>query len=269
MSIQRLEVSNPVYTPENTQYLTIHSSHLKRRQDVTIYNVNAKGKHVPIIILMHGVYGNHWVWTHLGGIDKVFEDIKASHSINEFILVMPSDGGLLDGSAYLPTISHGNFEKWIMEDVLTAVIETVENADNQSNLYLSGLSMGGYGALRLGFKYADKVKAISVHSAITKLAEMRLFTDVDLSNYRCENSEESNIIYWGEKGLSHNKMLPALRFDCGTDDTLYPGNIAFAYALSSLNIKYQFNSFKGSHTWEYWHTHIANTFLFFDQQERL
>lgn len=268
MTIERLEVSNPAYTPENTQYLTIHSSHLGRRHDVTVYNVNAKGKHVPIIILMHGVYGNHWVWTHLGGIDKVFEKVKAIYEINDFILVMPSDGGLLDGSAYLPTTEHGDFEQWIMDDVLTAVIETVKNVDSKSNLYLSGLSMGGYGALRMGFKYADKVAAISVHSPITAIEEISLFSHVDLINYDCEHSQESNILYWAKCCLSDNKNLPSLRFDCGKQDKLYQGNVAFSKMLDNLNIEHQFDSFSGEHSWEYWHKYAEQSFLFFDQHEQ-
>lgn len=269
MAIKRLEVSNPAYTPENTQFLTVHSSYLGRRHDVSIYNVNAQGKNVPIIILMHGVYGNHWVWTNLGGIDKVYEQVKAQQGINDFILVMPSDGGLHDGSAYLPTLNNGNYEQWIIDDVLSAVIETVPSATTQSNLYLSGLSMGGYGALRLGIKYADKVAGISAHSSITQLPEINLFTDVDLTTYQCENSEEANILYWAKHWLTTNKaMLPPLRFDCGKDDILFQGNITFANALKALNIEHQFDTFDGEHAWEYWHEHVATTFAFFDQQEK-
>lgn len=269
MAIKRLEVSNPAYTPTNTQFLTIHSSHLGRRHDVSIYNVNAKGKKVPIIILMHGVYGNHWVWTNLGGIDKVYEQVKAQQGISDFILVMPSDGGLHDGSAYLPTTHNGNYEQWIMDDVLSAVIETVPSASAQSNLYLSGLSMGGYGALRLGIKHADKIAGISAHSSITQLAEINLFTDINLATYQCENSEEANIIYWVKHWLATNKeTLPPLRFDCGKNDELFQGNIAFDKALNDLNIEHQFDIFDGEHAWEYWHEHVAKTFAFFDQQEK-
>lgn len=270
MTIKRLEVSNPEYTPNNTQFLTIHSSHLERRHDVSIYNVNAKGENVPIIILMHGVYGNHWVWTNLGGIDKVYEQVKAQQGIKDFILVMPSDGGLHDGSAYLPTLNNGNYEQWIMDDVLSAVIETVPNATTQSNLYLSGLSMGGYGALRLGMKYADKVAGISAHSSITKLPEINLFTDINLANYECENSEEANILYWVKHWLKTDKTnLPPLRFDCGKNDILFQGNVAFNKALNELAIDHQFDIFDGEHAWQYWHEHVAKTFVFFDQQEKV
>lgn len=265
MAIKRLEVSNPKFTPQNTQFVTVHSSHLGRRHDISVYNAHAQGENLPIIILMHGVYGNHWVWMNLGGIHNVYEQVKKAQGLGEFILVMPSDGGLHDGSAYLPTTNQGNYEQWIMDDVLSAVIETVPAASTQSNLYLSGLSMGGYGALRLGIKFADKVTAISAHSSITDIQEINLFTDIEQSLLQCENPEEANINYW----LAQNKnKLPPIRFDCGKDDELFQGNLAFEKTLKNMNIAYQFDIFEGGHAWEYWHEHVAKTFTFFDQHEK-
>ena len=265
MTINRLEISNPRYTADNTQLLTIHSSHLNRRHDVSIYNVNAVGKNVPIILLMHGVYGNHWVWMGLGGIHHVYEQVKAKTEITEFILVMPSDGGLYDGSAYLPTIAQGDYEQWIMDDVINAVIQTVPNASHDSNLYLSGLSMGGYGALRLGVKYADKVSGISAHSSITQLDEINLFTDTPITHYQCVNEQEHSILYWLEKNQT---QLPPLRFDCGKDDILYNGNLSFEKALNARNVTFEFERFDGEHSWEYWHEHIEQTFAFFNRIEK-
>ncbi|MGJ8694492.1 MAG: alpha/beta hydrolase [Thalassotalea sp.] len=261
MAINRLEVSNANYVADNTQLLTIHSSYLNRRHDVSIYNVNASKKNTPIIILMHGVYGNHWVWMGLGGIHKVYDALRAEHQIDDFILVMPSDGGLFDGSAYLPTLAHGNYEQWIMDDVVKAVIQTVPTANEESNLYLSGLSMGGYGALRLGVKYPNQVKGISAHSSITQLHELNKFTETHLEHYQCENEQEHDILYWAQK---HKSSLPPLRFDCGKDDILYQGNLTFKAALEKAEVNFSFDAFDGEHAWAYWHEHIVQTFMFFN-----
>ncbi|WP_133012626.1 alpha/beta hydrolase [Marinomonas flavescens] len=261
MTIKRLEVSNPAYTPNNTQFLTIHSSYLERRHDVSIYNINAQGKDVPIIVLLHGVYGNHWVWMHLGGVHLVYEKLKKANNLGEFVLVMPSDGGLQDGSAYLPTSNHGNYEQWIMEDVLDAVIDNVACVSSNSHIYLTGLSMGGYGALRLGAKYADRISGISAHSAITKLEQICLFTDTPLDQYACLNIEQDNLIFWITENAA---TLPPLRFDCGEDDLLYEANVELHNTLDTLNIKHQFEHFTGEHSWPYWHQHIEQTFQFFN-----
>lgn len=263
MTILRLEVSNPDYSRENTQTLTVYSSHLKRRADVTIYNAQSTGKNVPVVILLHGVYGNNWVWMDLGGVHKVYEQLK-QEGLSEFVLVMPSDGGLWDGSAYLPLKEHGNYEQWIVDDVITAVKQTVNAVSESSNVYITGLSMGGYGALRLGAKYPELFSGISAHSAITKLDDLKHFTETPLNQYQCDNSNESDIIYW----LNNNKNnFPPLRLDCGAEDTLYESNLNFVEQLKSNNIEHHFESLSGCHEWPYWHKNVAKTFHFFDSLE--
>lgn len=265
MTIQRLEVSNPEFTPNNTQMVTVHSSHLKRRHDINFYNVNASGQNLPVIILLHGVYGNSWVWMNLGGIDKAYEKVKAELNIPEFILAMPSDGGRLDGSAYLPSLETGNYEKWIVEDVMDACKQTLDSVTDNSHFYISGLSMGGYGALRLGAKYPNLFKGISAHSAITKLSDMEHFVETPLSEYQCEHSSEADVMYW----LKQNQhQLPKIRFDCGQDDVLHDSNLQFEKQLKEAEIPYLFEQFPGGHEWAYWHLHVQKTVKFFADIEQ-
>lgn len=264
MTILRLETSNPAYARPNTQTLTIHSSHLNRRQDVTIYNAASKSTNLPVVILLHGVYGNHWVWMDLGGVHLVYEQLRAQ-GLGEFILVMPSDGGLWDGSAYLPLGKQGNYEQWIIDDVMAAVKQTVPAATNNSRWYITGLSMGGYGALRLGSKYADKFSGISGHSSITQIGDMKHFVQTPLSQYQCEQPNEESITHWCQLNKA---SLPPIRFDCGTEDVLYKSNLLFKEQLTQLNIPFVFEPLTGSHEWPYWHKNIAKTFSFFDAIEK-
>lgn len=80
-------------------------------------------------------------------------------AIRPFAIAMPSDGLWGDGTAYLP---HREFdaEAWIADDV-PASLGKLFPAMRTERFYLAGLSMGGYGALRLGMKYAHKVKGVS------------------------------------------------------------------------------------------------------------
>lgn len=263
MSILRLEKSNPMYSPDNTCTLTVHSSHLGRRHDISIYNVNAKGNDLPVIILLHGVYGNHWVWMQLGGVHLAYEKVKAESGISDFVLVMPSDGGLLDGSAYLP-LAQGNYEQWIMDDVIAAVTQSLAQVSVNSRLYITGLSMGGYGALRLGGKFAQRFNGVAAHSSITELSDLRYFVKTPLSNYDCADSNEGNIVYWMEK---NKDILPPLQFDCGSDDILFKSNCRFNESLTALGVEHQFEIFDGGHEWPYWHQHVQRDFLFFSKIE--
>lgn len=263
MTVKRTERSNPEYARDNTLTLTLHSSHLERRQDVTIYNPYSQKENLPVVLLLHGVYGNNWVWMDLGGAHLVYEKLR-QQGLSEFVLVMPSDGGIWEGSAYLP-LQQGNFEQWIMDDVITAVKNNVNAVSAASNCYITGLSMGGYGALRLGAKFADRFKGITSHSAITKISDMALFTDTPLSHYHTQNENEGDILYWCEK---NRQQLPPIRLDCGEQDELFRSNQQLVVALNNASIPHKFEVHHGGHEWPYWHQHLHTTLGFFDDIER-
>ncbi|WP_086932630.1 alpha/beta hydrolase [Agarilytica rhodophyticola] len=264
MAVIRVEASNPEFSPNNTMYYTLHSSFLDGRSDVCIYNVLAEGSDVPIIFLLHGVYGSQWVWMHLGGVHHVYERLR-HQGLGDFILVMPSDGGYKAGSAYLPiATSEGvkNYEAWIIEDVRASVIENVCNVSNKSKIYLCGLSMGGYGALRLGAKYVDLIHGISAHSAVTNLDDLAHFLDYSINVYIGQDHMETSIIHWL---LSNSECLPPIRFDCGLSDRLIQSNINLSKKLTDEGISHIFEKNNGGHNWSYWHTNIAKTLCFFNR----
>ncbi|WP_049720974.1 alpha/beta hydrolase [Gilvimarinus polysaccharolyticus] len=264
MSLQQIEQSGSSLSATNQAILTVHASSLNGRGTISCYNVNSKQQDIPIVILLHGVYGDHWVWNELGGVHQVYQRLRANGQLDDMILVMPGDGSYYAGSGYLPLQAGPNAEQWIVTDVLEAVIRSIHGASKNSNVYLSGLSMGGYGALRLGAKYPDKFQGISAHSAITQLQELSLFINEALSIYRCEASREPDILYWMQR---HRHQLPPLRFDCGQDDPLHSGNLAFSQQLKHDNIKHSFTSLEGAHEWSYWNTNVERSLLFFQNLE--
>ena len=138
---------------------------------------------LPIVILLHGVYGGACSWVLNGQAHNVLEKLTLQDEIRPMILAMPSDGMWGDGSGYLPH-SGIDFEKWIAEDVPKAIYEKVEQSSDKQPIFISGLSMGGFGALRIGIKYHHLFSGISGHSSITSLEQMALFVEEHLDNYR-------------------------------------------------------------------------------------
>tara|TARA_B100000519_G_C14254116_1_gene444127 strand:+ start:1981 stop:2778 length:798 start_codon:yes stop_codon:yes gene_type:complete len=263
MSILRLEVSNNTYTPEKLQLVTVHSDNLNGRRDISIYNAYTTKNDIPVVMLLHGVYGNNWVWMNLGGVHHVYESLR-KQGLTEFVLVMPSDGGLWDGSGYLPLGEHGNYEAWITDDVRVAVTETVSAVSNNSNWYITGLSMGGYGALRLGAKHPALYKGISAHSSITSLNDFSHFVNYPTTWYQCSDVNEANLVYWFEKNY---RLMPPVRLDCGKQDELFTSNQLFIKELFGKGIELQYAWLDGGHEWRYWHQNVERTFWFFNQLE--
>ena len=119
--------------------------------------------------------------------------------------------------------------------------------------------MGGYGALRLGGKYPERFSAISAHSAITRISEMKDFVEEPLSEYlQCARQEELDVLFF-LKAADH---LPKLRFDCGVDDSLLAGNRKLHSELLALGIDHEYQEYSGGHEWKYWQKHVEQTLLF-------
>lgn len=255
------EISNPEFESNNLRFITVKTSNLKGRGDICVFVPSGENlKNIPIITLLHGVYGSAWIWAHKAGVHFTAMKMMNEGSIQPMVIAMPSDGLWGDGSAYLPHSSF-NFEKWIVEDVIEATIENIACTSSKSNLFISGLSMGGYGALRLGAKYANKYKGISGHSSITNIDQINLFVEESKANYKQDIKANEDVFAI----MNQNKEnLPPIRFDCGINDLLIEHNRALHHKLTKAKIDHNYQEFEGSHEWEYWKDHIKDTFLFFN-----
>ena len=255
------EISNPEFEANNLRFITVKTPNLQGRGDICVFVPPIKDlKDVPIVTLLHGVYGSAWIWAHKAGVHFTALRLMEEGILEPMVLAMPSDGLWGDGSAYL---SHNdkNFESWIVDDVIAAVIENIACTSNKSELFISGLSMGGYGALRLGAKYPTKYKAISGHSSITHKNQMSLFVEEGISNYDQRNSKEEGVF---ELLLINKSNLPYIRFDCGKDDILIEHNRKLHKDLKSNSIPHLYQEFEGKHEWPYWEEHVKDTLLFFN-----
>lgn len=263
MRFRTIKVSDPRFESDNLRYITVKTSNLKGRGNICVFVPNgAKDADIPMVILLHGVYGSANSWSQMAGAHRTAQRLIDAKKIRPMILVMPSDGLWGDGSAYLPH-HEMNFEKWICEDVPDAVKEGIPQAKNSQTLFIAGLSMGGFGALRLGAKYPEKFAAISGLSSITSLDQMPLFVEEPLEGYKQHDPIDESVFLTMKK---NQDRLPPVRFDCGSSDLLIEHNRLLHSQLVSENIPHLYEEFEGEHEWGYWEKHLVDTLLFFDKQ---
>lgn len=258
-----VEISDPAYEQEGLRVGTVKSRALGRRADVSLW-VPSAPKIDKLLILLHGVYGSHWVWSQKGGVHRTAQRMMDAGEIASMVIAMPSDGLGRDGSGYLTHPQAEDAEQWIVDEVPVIARLAAPALSSDAKISIAGLSMGGYGALRLGAKYADRFSAISAHSAITDVREMQSFAEEPVSEYlRCGPREELSAIYWLKR---HRSQLPKIRFDCGVDDRLIEANRALDRALQTEAIAHIYEEFAGSHEWPYWQKHVAETLRFTGEQ---
>ncbi|KXX66566.1 alpha/beta hydrolase family protein [Flammeovirga sp. SJP92] len=258
------ELSNPKFEMDGLRFITVKTNNLKGRGDICVFVPEGDHKDLPIVTLLHGVYGSAWIWCMMGGAHVTANRLIKEGKIKPVILAMPSDGLWGDGSAYNDHHDY-SFEKWIAEDVPQAVRENIPQTSEASPLFISGLSMGGFGALRIGAKYGHQYDGVSGHSSITEIQQMELFVEEKLDNYAQENREDEDVL---TAVLQHKENLPPFRFDCGNTDELITFNRVLHQQLNENNIEHVYEEFEGGHQWEYWYEHLEDTLLFFDKIEK-
>lgn len=256
-----IEISDPAFEKDHLRFITVGTDTLAGRADICVFVPpgTAELNNLPVAILLHGVYGSAWSWAYSAGVHLQAMELIRSGALPNMIIAMPSDGLWGDGSAYLPHHNQ-NFEKWITEDVPQAVTEVLPQVSQQSAFFISGLSMGGFGALRIGVKYSHLFKAVSAHSSITALEQMCLFTKTPISAYKQTGPAEESVL---ATILRNKNNLPPIRFDCGDQDILTNDNRNLHEQLKLHHIEHQYEEFEGGHEWPYWQKHIARSLLFF------
>ncbi len=254
-----VEVSDPTFETGGLRQVTAKSRAIGGRVDMTLHLPSAvQGlRHVPIVILLHGIYGSHWGWALSGGAHRTNEQLSGAGEIVPMILAMPSDGLWGDGTGYVRH-TRGDYESWIVEEVPALVREVVPETDAGSPLFLAGLSMGGFGALRLGARHPDRFRAMSGLSSATHLDQLKDAVEEDLSLAGIAPGDWSLF-----EALRTSVGVPPFRFDCGTEDFLLEANRRLHNELDQAGIVHTYREYPGGHTWEYWRAHLAETLRFF------
>ncbi len=257
-----VELSAPKYEMAGLQFVAVKSKNLLGRGDICIYTplTAQPAEELPLVVLLHGVYSSSWAWAMKGGVHITAQRMLDNSLIKPMVIAMPSDGLWGDGSGYIKHSGY-DFEKWIVDDVIAATIETVPQVNANSLRFISGLSMGGYGAMRIGARNGKLFRGVSAHSATTALTDMKKFVEEPINDY-VEDKTEIKLFDVINKNRDN---LPALRFDCGTEDDLITANRELHSQLNPANIEHSYEEFPGEHEWEYWEKNVARTLLFVSQ----
>jgi S-formylglutathione hydrolase FrmB len=214
-------------------------------------------KKYPVIYLLHGYGGDY---TRLMSADG--ETICRTADESEVIIVLP-DGGY--GSWYfdVPNDSRWQYETYIARELVSWVDQNYSTRPSPKSRGITGLSMGGHGALFLAFRHPDVFGIAGSMSGGVDLRPFPLNWDLAkrLGSYakNPEAWEKNSVI-----NLIHLLVPNALKIiiDCGTEDFFYTVNLNLHQKLLENNIPHDFISRPGKHDSAYWKIAIRYQLLF-------
>lgn len=254
-----VEISNLDFTPAGFHFITVKSPALQRRADLSLFiPPSFSGDSLPLVTLLHGVYGSHWSWLFKGGAHRVLERLMETEGLPPMALAMPSDGLWGDGSGYLRH-TEADYRAWIVDEV-SAAVALVNPEIRLNRQFICGLSMGGYGAMRLGALHYQQYTAISAHSSVTNAHDLQQFILDGSGPFHLAEDDPLAVI---DCIKSNAHSLPALRFDCGSEDVLLNANRRLHHELEASGIPHLYQEYPGGHSWDYWHEHLADSLRFF------
>lgn len=131
-----------------------------------------RSRRYPVVILLHGYSLTNKYW--VGGAGETVGSIDvpgamdrdvASGTAKEMILVMPNGNSKYDGSMYSSSVTSGDWEGFIADDLVRYVDGHYRTLANRESRGLAGHSMGGYGTIRIGMKRPDAFSSLYILSA--------------------------------------------------------------------------------------------------------
>lgn len=253
-------LSDPALSPDGLRFITVKSAALGQRADITLHvppEVEGR-RNVPLVLLLHGVYGSHWAWALTGGAHRTAARLIAAGEIPPLVLAMPSDGLWGDGSGYVrhPT---QDFERWIVDEVPAAAQEACAAVGAASPLCIAGLSMGGFGALRLAARHPRRFLAAAGLSSITNVEQLDPLLAESRAGWAGADVDRSLLAAL----RAAPGPLPRLHFDCGRADGLLAANRELHAALDAAGIDHAYAEHEGGHDWAYWSRHLEDALRFF------
>lgn len=169
------------------------------------------------------------------------------------LVVMPYGGN----GWYTNAVYGGErYEDHLLQDVVGLVERTFPVRAERSGRAIGGVSMGGYGAVKLGLKHAAQFG--SVHSQSGPLALLHREAGKEQKLEGALQRVFGDQPFGGPEDpfalvekLDHGR-LPALWLSCGTDDALLGPNRAFHQHLEGMRIAHTYKEYPGGHAWGFW-----------------
>jgi putative tributyrin esterase len=237
---------------------------------VVLPNSYAKGKSVyPVLYLLHGAYGHFNDWLSKTPDRNTVKNLADQYNI---IIVMP-EGETFSFYLDSPVNKGSQFETYITSEVIQKIDKTYRTINDKKGRVITGLSMGGHGALYLSAKHPDLFSAAGSMSGAVDMGTMlnRDSADQVMKLIQPVFGDQSNnpdlytqnaVIGMVDK-IKTNKL--ALIIDCGVDDFLIEPNRELHRRLVYSKVPHDYTERPGAHTWEYWENALPYQILFFSK----
>lgn len=245
-------VASPRLHEESVQSTALGRSMKYRVLLPTDYAVSQR--RYPVLYLLHGLGGDYKDWTTRTNLAEYTRTLP-------LIVVMPDgENSWYTNAANAP---EDRFEDYILTDLQADVAAKYRTINSRHGRTIAGLSMGGYGALKMALKRPAAFAVAGSFSGAFSATRPEL-----LKMIPSEQDRLRKIFGDDDSAVRRQNDLPALAaaakpgsvpyiyIDCGIGDGLVAANREVVAALHKSGVAYEYHEVGGAHTWEYWDRRI-------------
>ncbi len=216
-----------------------------------------RGKRHPVLFLLHGLSDDHTMWMRRTSIERYADE-------RNLAVVMPAVGR----SFYQDTAGGARYWTFLSEELPGIMRGFFPLSEKRADNFAAGLSMGGYGALRLALAHPEKFAAAASFSGA--LDYVRRLRESGKRASRISKSEwntvagpgadaegtDSDLFHLAKLAAKRRGPKPALWLSCGTEDDIIGDTRAFHSHLGGLGWRHHSEESAGAHDWAYWDAQI-------------
>jgi S-formylglutathione hydrolase FrmB len=227
----------------------------------------------PVLYFLHGLGDNERTLFNSGGW-TLLDDLRQQHKIGEFLIVAPEGGRTFYINSADGSVRYSDF---FFQEFMPLIEGKYRVAKGRSNRAISGISMGGYGALRFAFSHPETFSAVSAQSAalitespqeldtaarsgapLGKLLATVFGSPIEVSHWK----ENSPFVLAKTNQAALQRM--AIYFNCGQDDNygFEKGAAALHEQLQKENVEHEYHPYPGDHSFSYFMDHFAEVMEF-------
>lgn len=224
----------------------------------------------PVLYLLHGGGGHFRDWLTSTPDKMLVKNLADKYNI---IVVMPEGeafGWYLDS----PFDPANKFETYITKEVIQKIDNTYRTVRSNKGRVITGLSMGGHGAMYLSTRHPELFCAAGTMSGAMDMNYMKFKVNADFTKSLKERFEKllgtsdvSNEVFVKNSIVNMvdviKKNAMPIIIDCGVDDFLIEANRELHSRLLYAGVSHDYTERPGAHTWPYWENSLPYHVLFF------
>jgi S-formylglutathione hydrolase FrmB len=223
----------------------------------------------PVLYFLHGLGGDQTFLVSSGGW-QIIENLWEQKKIGEFVIITPQ----ADNSFYINSKDRRvKYEDFFIREFIPRMEKKYRLLGTRQGRAISGVSMGGYGALRLAFKYPQLFVSVAAHmpallerlplgsgdAGFTRFFGNAFGSPADEAFWKANTP----FVFARRADLRRLKSLK-IYADCGDHDNygFDAGLRQLDKLLSRRRVLHSFHIYPGQHNWEFVARHLEESLRF-------